>query len=147
MQLKAQRLEDLPYIKGLLNTVGVDSIDACTVENVVEADVVKDILSPQIADISASVATSATTTNGTMREDALLNRAVSLAATETVAMAMEYSEYIGATSKITFDVLICTDSSGNIIEVLGLGGTEGPQYTTFPLSDYFPQSEQAATML
>lgn len=143
MQLKAQSLEDLPYIKGLLNTVGVDSIDACTVENVVDADVVKDILSPQIADISASVATSAITTNGTMREDALLNRAVSLAATETVAMAMEYSEYIGATSKITFDVLICTDSSGNIIEVLGLGGTEGPQYTTFPLSDYFPQSEQA----
>ena len=143
MQLKAQSLEELPYIEGLLKTVGVNSIDDCTVENVAEANVAEQTLGPQIAKISAPLSASALADGEVMGETALIDRAVSLAATETVAMAMEYSEYIGTTSEIAFDVLIRTDSAGNITEVLGLGGTEGPQYTTFPLSDYFPQSEQS----
>lgn len=54
-----------------------------------------------------------------------------------------YAEYIGVTSPGVYTIMIRTDANGNVTEVLACGERNViGQYTTFPLSDCFPDSAQ-----
>ncbi len=120
MCLKAQSMEELPYIAGMLDAVGVSTIEDCTGEQVqaaCESGVARGILAAA---------------------DSISN--YDEAAAAIVQEIDGYSDDFGKMIELAFTIRINHTEDGQVSEVLGLG--DGGR--TFPLEEYFP--EDAAVM-
>lgn len=120
MCLKAQSMEELPYIAGMLDAVGVSTIEDCTGEQVqaaCESGVARGILAAA---------------------DSISN--YDEAAAAIVQEIDGYSDDFGNMIELAFTIRINHTEDGQVNEVLGLG--DGGR--TFPLEEYFP--EDAAVM-
>ena len=120
MCLQAQSMEELLYIAGMLDAVGVSTIEDCTGEQVqaaCESGVARGILAAA---------------------DSISN--YDEAAAAIVQEIDGYSDDFGNMIELAFTIRINHTEDGQVNEVLGLG--DGGR--TFPLEEYFP--EDAAVM-
>lgn len=114
MCLKAQSMEELPYIAGMLDAVGASTIEDCTGEQVqaaCESGVAQGILP-------------ATSSRASYDQ----------AAAAIVQEIDGFSEDFGEMIELAFTIRINHTQSGQINEVLGVGDVG-----TFPLEEYFPE--------
>lgn len=120
MCLKAQSMEELPYIAGMLDAVGVSAIEDCTAEQVqaaCESGVAQGVLAASYSISNYDEAAAA-----------------------IVQEIDGFSDDFGDMIELAFTIRITQTEDGQVNEVLGLG--DGGR--TFPLEEYFP--EDAATM-
>lgn len=118
MTLKATSVEELPYVAGMLNELGVETAEEC-------------------------YAMAENTTVSAMSELDSVSIVANLVAIEASSEIESYAENIGKENTLNFSVLITTDSNGNVIDVLGRGETDtNGDPITFPLSEYFPDTVQ-----
>lgn len=115
MCLKAQSMEELPYIAGMLDAVGASTIEDCTGEQVQAA-----CESGVAQGISLSADSSASYDE---------------AAAAIVQEIDGYSDDFGNMIELAFTIRIIHTQDGQVNEVLGLG--DGGR--TFPLEEYFPE--------
>lgn len=114
MCLKAESVEELPYIEGLLDGVGMTSYTEC-----LEAS--------NVAYLS-STAYGHKKMIGVISEDTVIAR-------DTARFISAVAENIGNETEIYYGILLNVTESGDVNYILGhCAGT------TFPLSDYFPAS-------
>lgn len=111
MCLKAESVEELPYVAGLLEGINAGSVAECM----------------EMTNLSAVANTSKEVIN-------LDTEAV--AAYQALDFISTVSENIGNTMELCFPLVLHVSSDGVITDVLG-----NSDYNTFPLSDYFPKTE------
>lgn len=115
MTLKADSVEELPHVAGMLSELGMETAAECysAVAN---------------ANIAAMNSTQLVAYN---------------IQAQSAAQIEDYAEYIGEETTLAFSLLLIGDSAGNITQVLGVGETdESGNQIRLPLSSYFPQTEE-----
>lgn len=104
-------MEELPYVAGMLDGIGVDSLAECN--QIVQA-----------AEASANASCYSTDT---------------LTAYQTADFLSTVDECIGNSTELNFSVVLNVSADGTVNEVLGKYNTYG-EGATFPLSEYFPHT-------
>lgn len=113
MCLKAENVEDLPYVAGLL-----DGIDMASMTECVEA-----------GQIAVSAATNVAGPSISLTEEAVV-------AKQAADFMANVAENIGTSIELTFSVVLNVAADGTVNGIYGLGDNG-----SFPLSDYFPASD------
>lgn len=117
MCLKAQTVDELPYVAGMLSEMDVKSVDEC---------------------YAAADKLSCSTITDLDYQNTLL-------AAQVASELNVIADNIGTDMSLTFAVVINTDANGTINQVLGCGDVDNNgALITFPLNEYFP--DDASTM-
>jgi hypothetical protein len=128
MSLRATTIDELPYIAGMLEVVGVSSLEKCTPSELIACGFINRL--QEDTAITANSSIYKTNTDYSIAK---------YIADATVEMASPYASYIGEISDFSFDIVIDSDSNHEIINIFGLSDvtTNGVQ-EVFPLCNYFP---------
>lgn len=114
MTLKADSVEELPHVAGMLSELGMDTAAEC---------------------YAAVSNTNVAAMNGAQLATYNIQA-------QSAAQIEAYAEYIGEETTLAFGILLIEDGAGSITQVLGLGATdENGSRIRLPLSSYFPQTE------
>lgn len=132
MCLKATCVDELPYIEGILEAVGVDRLEKCTPSELMKCESTRNLQMSETESVSAIAS-----------HDNASYLFAKTVADKATGIASLYSSYIGITSDFVFDIAIESDAEYNIIGVYGIGDTAAKDNSTFfPLSDYYPPEKE-----
>lgn len=111
MRLRAESVDELPYVSGLLNSIGASDVEYAYEMSEGFANVSHITITPQQSALAAQV----------------------------IAEIKEIEENMGNDITVTFTVLLNVEEDGKVNFVMGCGEPDSDGvFTTFPLSDYFP---------
>lgn len=112
MCLKAESVEDLPYVAGLLDGIDMTSMTECM----------------EVGQITVSASTNIAGPSISLTEEAVV-------AKQAADFMADVAENIGNSMELTFPVVLNVAADGTVNSIYGLGDNG-----SFPLSDYFPAS-------
>ena len=124
MELKANSVSELPYVQGMLETIGVDSVEKCSAE-AVEAQFEQSQSAMAFASIVEDTFTG-------QPDSTVISKAVA----DVISETNEYDQYIGTVSDFNYSILVTTDADGNVTFV---GGGTYSDY--IPIEEFFPATE------
>lgn len=116
MCLKAQSVEELPYVAGMLSELSANTAEECY----------------------------AVASKASLRATEQLTSQETLLTSQLAPQLCDIAENIGNDITLTFTVAINTNPDGTVNQVLGCGDTNSSgSLITFPLEEYFPESAEA----
>lgn len=124
MELKANSVSDLPYVQGMLETIGVESVEDCSVETIetqIKQKQSAAVFTANIEDASDS-----------QLDSAMLSQVIA----DVISETEEYDQYIGNASDFYYSILVTTDVDGNVTFVGG-----GTYSNYIPIEEFFPATE------